>query len=149
MPPAQDSPATAADGMLRSARTEPRGCTAAEARQVFEDDHVHALLVVDGGRLLAVVQRSDLVGASPGRPAASFGRLEGRVVDPDAELEPLRRRMVACGTRRLAVVDDDRLLGLLCLKSSGEGFCTDDGVAARAAERAGDSLGSTASTTTR
>jgi hypothetical protein len=36
------------------------------------------------------------------------------------------------GRRRLAVVDaDGALLGLLCLKASGDGFCSDDGIASR------------------
>ena len=130
--------ATAADGMLRAPRTEDPECTVGQARRVFDDDHVHALLVVDGGRLLAVVERPDLAGEPPEVLAASLGRLADRTVPPDAELEPLRLRMVAAGIRRLAVVDGDRLLGLLCLKSSGTGFCTEEGVAARAAERSGD-----------
>jgi hypothetical protein len=44
--------------------------------------------------------------------------------------------MIAGGQRRRAVVDDEgRLLGLLCLKASGRGFCADADVAARARER--------------
>ena len=40
--------------------------------------------------------------------------------------------MSATSSRRLAVVDDDhRLLGLLCLKRSGSGFCSDDDVISR------------------
>ena len=50
--------------------------------------------------------------------------------------EDARRAMQASGDRRLAVVEDDgRLLGLLCLKRSGDGFCTDAGVAERRAAR--------------
>ena len=37
--------------------------------------------------------------------------------------------MITTGIRRLAVVDGDlRLLGLLCLKASRTGFCSDEGV---------------------
>jgi hypothetical protein len=37
--------------------------------------------------------------------------------------------------RRLAVVDHTgRLLGLLCLKHDGRGYCTDEGIRARATE---------------
>jgi hypothetical protein len=44
--------------------------------------------------------------------------------------------MVARGRRRLAVVDDRGLLvGLLCLKRSGRGFCSAADVAARARDR--------------
>jgi hypothetical protein len=40
--------------------------------------------------------------------------------------------MRRAGRRRLAVTSEDgRLLGLLCLKASGRGFCSDEDVAAR------------------
>lgn len=127
---------TAVDGMLRSPRIEPVDCTVAQAVEILADDHVHALLLTEGGRLVSVVEREDLDAAGREDPARAHGRLAGRTVAPATELEPLRRQMVAEGRRRLAVVDGDRLLGLLCLKSSGTGFCTDEGVAARAQERA-------------
>jgi hypothetical protein len=42
------------------------------------------------------------------------------------------------GRRRLAVTDEaGRLLGLLCLKKDGTGYCSDDGIRERAAERTG------------
>jgi len=59
--------------------------------------------------------------------------LAGRTVGPHAELDTTRQWMRSRQRRRLAVVDDDaRLLGLLCLKRSGQGFCTDAGVLERA-----------------
>ena len=86
------------------------------------------------GRLLTIVERGELAGAADDRPAIELGRLEGRTIDPAADLEEVRRRMVAGQIRRLAVVDRQmRLLGLLCLKRSGLGFCSDADVAERAA----------------
>ncbi|WP_375487413.1 HPP family protein [uncultured Jatrophihabitans sp.] len=129
--------ATVADVMVRRPRTWPAELTVAQARQVLQDDHVHAVLVVEDTRLLAVVDRSDLGDAEPVDVAGRLGRLEGRTVAPDAELEPVRLALVRSGRRRLAVVDtEQRLLGLLCLKRTGLGFCTDDDVEARAADRA-------------
>ncbi|MGW1564687.1 hypothetical protein ACWCQ1_51030 [Streptomyces sp. NPDC002144] len=44
--------------------------------------------------------------------------------------------MALDGRRRLAVTDGcGRLLGLLCLKRSGNGYCSDEGIRARADER--------------
>jgi len=44
--------------------------------------------------------------------------------------------MSRTGRRRLAVVDDGGVLvGLLCLKRTGRGFCSDLDVASRAASR--------------
>lgn len=103
---------------------------------LFADDHVHAALVVDEGRLLTVVERRDLAGVDPEAPAASLGALAGRTVSAGTPLDAVHRHMLDRGIRRLAVVDEGlRLLGLLCLKRSGTGFCSDEGVAERAVER--------------
>ncbi|MBO4238696.1 MULTISPECIES: CBS domain-containing protein [Pseudonocardia] len=123
--------------MIGHPRTCGRTTTVHQAREVFRDDHVHALLVVDRGVLLAVVERGDLAGRPAAAPVRWLGTLAGRTVDPTAPATATRDRMRAGGRRRLAVVDGHgRLLGLLCLKRSGAGFCTDEGVRARAAERA-------------
>jgi hypothetical protein len=45
--------------------------------------------------------------------------------------------MTTTGQRRTAVISaDGRLLGLLCLKARGTGFCSDGDVRARALEEA-------------
>ena len=62
-------------------------------------------------------------------------RLHARCVGPGTDLVEAWNVMRSHGRRRLAVVDrSGHLLGLLCLKRSGRGFCSDAGVAARAAE---------------
>jgi CBS domain-containing protein len=128
---------TVVDAMLRSPRTCTAATTVAEARAVLADDHVHAVLVVDEARLLAVVERADLDAAAPASLALDAGRLDGRVTRPDVDVEEVRLAMLAARHRRLAVVGaEGELLGLLCLKRSGAGFCSDDDVAARAADRA-------------
>ncbi len=128
--------ATAADALLTAPRTAAPGTTVAQARAFFADDHVHALLVVDGGRLLAVVERGDLAGAAATDPVRPLGTLTGRTVPPDADLAAVHRQLLAEGGRRLAVVDaGGALLGLLCLRRSGHGFCADADVHARAQER--------------
>lgn len=127
---------TVGDAMLRRARIHRQAATVAEVRALFTDDHVHCALIAEAGRLIAVVDRGDLGSAAGGAPAAGYGRLDGRVVRAGADLEATRRAMLRQGRRRLAVIDDDgMLLGLLCLKHSSRGFCTDSDVQARAAER--------------
>jgi len=119
--------------MVRHPKTCPPGTTVAQARHLLRDDHVHALLVVDGDHLLTVIERADLTGPPD---ACAGGTLLRRTVGPGADLDRTRVEMVATGRRRLAVVTPDlRLLGLLCLKRSRSGFCSDAGVNARAAER--------------
>ncbi len=125
---------TVADAMITSPQVFGATTTVREAHEFFADDHVHALLVVTGRTLLTVVERTDLASSPPGAPARAIGTLEGRVMSPEAALRAAWHRMVALNRRRLAVVDEDRsLLGLLCLKRSGRGFCSDAGVAERAA----------------
>lgn len=115
-----------------------------EVRRVFDSSHVHMVLLTGTGRvgerLLGTLVRDDLPPAGSGSDAPgsalAHARVEGRTVDAARASEDARRAMQAAGERRLAVVDDDgRLLGLLCLKRSGDGFCTDSGVASRRAAR--------------
>lgn len=93
------------------------------------------MLIVSGGRLLGTLTRDDLLGrADDAAPALRCARLVGRLAQPYQPLEALQDAMVRAGERRRAVVDEHgMLLGLLCLKASASGFCTDAGIAARRA----------------
>jgi CBS domain-containing protein len=125
-----------AEVMIRRPKLCGMQTTVEQARVCLEDDHVHALLVTRDGVLVAVVEREDLAGAAPEEPIWLLGRLGDRVVGVDDDLAVVSREMHECGRRRLAVVDGGgRLAGLLCRKRSGQGFCSDDGIAARAAGR--------------
>jgi CBS domain-containing protein len=123
---------TVADAALATPKLHPPGLSVAAARAAFDDGHVHAVLLVGGGVLVAVVERDDLVGAWDGEAAGPLGRLTGRTIGHHADLEATRRTMAARGRRRLAVVDSrGRLRGLLCLKRHGGGFCSTVDVSAR------------------
>jgi molybdopterin-guanine dinucleotide biosynthesis protein A len=126
-----------ADAMIRYPKCSDRAATVADMRRLLDDDHVHAALIVDRGRLLAVIERSDLgSGIADDAPAYLLGRLADRVVAATEPLKDAHRRMQAAGQRRLAVTGaDGDLLGLLCLKRSGTGFCTDQGIRDRAGQR--------------
>jgi CBS domain-containing protein len=124
------------DAMIHAPQTCGPQTTVAEAAGMFEDDHIHVLLIVEDGRLLAVIERDDLAAAPAGSRAQPFGRLHNRVVKPDVDLEVARLILARSGGRRLAVVaDDGRLLGLLCLKRTRLGFCSDADVRIRAVAR--------------
>ncbi len=117
----------------------PLSSTVGEIRDFFHDDHVHAALIVSpAGRLEAVVERDDLVdGQALDDAAAPLGRLTGRTVPPGASLAEVHRAMIATGRRRAAVTSaDGQLLGLLCLKASQTGFCSEQDVRARALGKA-------------
>ena len=90
-----------------------------------------------GWHLVAVVERDDIAKRqAPDAAAAPLGRLAGRAVAAGASLAAVQRAMKATGRRRAAVTSDDgSLLGLLCLKASRTGFCSDQDVRARAEGR--------------
>jgi CBS domain-containing protein len=128
---------TVSEGMIRHAKACPPHATVADVRRLLDDPHVHSVLIVTrGDRLVAVVERDDLTAAlAPDDPAKRFGRLTGRTITADAPLTPTREAMSKAGRRRLAVIDaHHRLLGLLCLKASGLGFCSDLDVYARSTD---------------
>lgn len=126
---------TAAEVMLTTPARHPLSATVGEIRDFFRDDHVHAALIISpAGYLKAVVERDDIAECQAlDSAAAPLGRLAGRTVPAGASLAEVRRAMTATGRRRAAVTSaDGRLLGLLCLKASRAGFCSDQDVRARA-----------------
>jgi hypothetical protein len=128
---------TAADAMLTIPARHPLAATVREIQDFFGDSHVHAALIVTpAGYLAAVVERDDIAAShSSDAAAAPLGRLAGRIVPAGANLAEVQRVMRATGRRRAAVTSDDgMLLGLLCLKASQAGFCSDQDVRARAEE---------------
>jgi CBS domain-containing protein len=125
---------TAAEAMLTIPVRHPLSATVREIWDYFQDDHVHAALIVSpAGYLEAVVERADISGDQAlDAAAAPLGRLAGRTVPAEASLADVHREMAATGRRRVAVTSaDGRLLGLLCLKASRAGFCSDQDVRAR------------------
>jgi predicted transcriptional regulator len=124
---------TVAGAMVTRPAVQRPSTTVGELRAFFDDDHLHMALLVEEGRLIGTVERSDLAEARDNEAAASaVARLRGRTVSPDEDLFGTFVAMKRAGRRRLAVVSDDTtLLGLLCLKASGRGFCSDADVASR------------------
>jgi len=139
---------TAAEVMLTAPARHPLSVTVGEIREFFRDDHIHAALIVSSaGHLQAVVERDDVAGCQPlDAAAAPLGQLAGRTVPAVANLAEVGVAMTATGRRRAAVISaDGRLLGLLCLKASRAGFCSDQDVRARArGETDGAAAGGTA-----
>jgi CBS domain-containing protein len=119
--------------MLSSPTVHPPRLSFGEVHALFRDDHLHMALLVEDGLLVAALERADLtVERRDDMPARVVGVPDGRTVGPDATLDEATEAMRRDGRRRLAVVDEEgMLLGLLCLKSNGRGFCTDRGVCSR------------------
>lgn len=110
--------------------------TIGQAEELFTDEHVHMLLLVESQQLVGTLLRTDLHDKplSPELPARPFSILSGRWVPPDRAVADLMAWMSSQRIRRLAVADETlNLKGLVCLKRTGTGFCSDADVHARAA----------------
>ena len=130
---------TVGDAMLRHPTVHPAELTVREARSAFAvSAKLRVLLLVRDHLLVSMVAREDLSGTEdPSTAVADVGTLEDRCVAAHAPLEETFDAMIRSGRRRIAVVEPDgTLLGLLCLKRSQSGFCTDKGVAAMRRSRA-------------
>ena len=116
------------EAMITCATTHRLGSSLAEIGRFFLDDHVHlALVVAPDGHLVTTINRADLaVPAADCTTAEACGTLTGRTVSPTDDLDAVTAWMMRTAQRRAAVVDDSGgLLGLLCLKKTGTGFCSD------------------------
>lgn len=136
---------TVAEVMVTTPKTMPSGTTIGDILGVFDDDHVHMVLLTEGPLLRGTIERLDVpaelwavrgtTDPALGLPALRFSSLAGRTVSPAMTASRARQLMMARGSRRSAVVDAGGVLvGLLCLKRRLTGFCSDADVAARAAE---------------
>ena len=125
---------TVAAAMVTRPAVHPLSTTVGELRRFFEDEHVHIALLVDGDdELVGTVERADLdpeLGEQT--PAWEIAALEARTIRPDAELSEALGAMSRADARRLVVTtEQSAVVGLLCLKANGQGFCSDSDVAAR------------------
>jgi hypothetical protein len=127
------------DAMVRNPKVHGPSTSIGEIRALFDDEHVHiALIVALDGRLLTTIDRRDIenAGLSDDAPARDAGTLAGRTIAPLHPLGLATDALLSSYGRRLAVVDNSgRLLGLLCLKKDGSGYCSDDSIRERAAAR--------------
>jgi CBS-domain-containing membrane protein len=123
-----------ADAMITCPVTYGPESPAEKIRVFFRDDHRHmALIVAPDGQLITTIERPDLAAATPSSaPVAKLGTLIGRTAGPADPLAAATAALLREGRRRLAVVDDSgRLLGLLCLKKDGTGYCSDEDIRER------------------
>lgn len=150
--------------MLRHPTVLPAAVTLDRVHAAFASAHVHMVVLTEhgqvGDRLVGTLLRTDLPAtllprfdegtaqpvpssvpsvvksAAGSLPAVTCARLLDRTIHADEPAMSALRNLRARGRRRAAVVDDDmRLLGLLCVKRHGRGFCSDQDVIARRSDR--------------
>jgi CBS-domain-containing membrane protein len=129
------------DVMLRHPKVLDAQATVDEARAALTDDHVHMVLLTEGSTLVGTLVRTDLPhpiqrSDQGGGPALPWSTLRDRTVPSATSADTVNKLLIERGLRRLAVIDHDgTLLGLMCLKRSRTGFCSDEDVASRAQSR--------------
>jgi CBS domain-containing protein len=91
-----------------------------EVAQVMESDDVGAVPLVEGDRLVGIVTDRDIVvraiakGKDPkGMPASEVSSRELVTVHPDDDLSDALELIARHQVRRLAVTDDERLVGVV------------------------------------
>jgi CBS-domain-containing membrane protein len=129
------------DVMLRHPKVLDAQATLDEARAALTDDHVHMVLLTEGSTLVGTLVRTDLPhpiqrSDQGSGPALPWSTLRDRTVPSATSADTVNKLLIERGLRRLAAIDHDgTLLGLMCLKRSRTGFCSDEDVASRAQSR--------------
>jgi CBS domain-containing protein len=112
--------------MLTRPKTLPADATIADLRRLFANPRVETAVVVDGPRLVGVVDRQQVdEGQSDGTPARTLVRRDRVTIGGDATVADAMARMDETGGRRLVVVADDgaTVEGLVCLSTDRTSFC--------------------------
>jgi CBS domain-containing protein len=113
---------TVAEVMLREPKTLPADVTVLDARRALERQSVKMLLLVDGSRFYgAVTEIPD--GADPSEPAIAYASESPPTATEDMPVSEALARLEQKPNGRLVVLDDQRLVGLVCLTKDGTEFC--------------------------
>jgi CBS domain-containing protein len=112
--------ATVSQAMTATPRSIESGESVVEAARLMASENVGSLPVVEGGQLVGIVTDRDLVlqvlakDLDPSKVTISEIASENPVVaKPDEPLDAALQRMAQEQIRRLPVVDDGRLVGIL------------------------------------
>ncbi len=116
----------ARDVMLKSPDTVPGDMTVAAARRFLDNPRLRMLLVADDGRLIGAVSRDRLASESDGDVTLA-GLADPAIprIGPHETVDRVLELLDSAGSERLPVVDDDRLLGLICWNRRKRHFCID------------------------
>ena len=111
---------TVRDSMTENPKTVAGSASVSEAAKLMADENVGSLPVVEGDKLVGIVTDRDLVvqvvarGQDPDSVRVSDIYSEQPVVaSPDEPLDEALKRMASEQVRRLPVVSDGRLVGIL------------------------------------
>ena len=107
------------DVMTKTVVTVESNKTVTEAAALMAENDVGNLIVMDGNTPIGIVTERDFVRrvlAKEKNPKTKISEVMStplRVIDPDAPLKEAARRMVRKRIRRLAVIKDNKLVGII------------------------------------
>ena len=108
------------DAMTPDVKTAPPSLSLTDAAKLMKQEDVGSVPVVDGERLIGMLTDRDIVvrgiadGSDPhGVTAADIASRDVVTVRPDDDLDEALRLMAQHQVRRLPVVDDGRLVGVV------------------------------------
>jgi len=114
--------------MLSRPKTLSSTATVGDVRKFFENPHVMTALLVEGDDFRGAIDRGSLPDeADTDADALDYVASATPTIAPDASVEDALEALHGLESRRLVVLDaeGDRLLGLVCLNTSGTHFCKD------------------------
>jgi CBS domain-containing protein len=107
------------DVMTKTVVTVESNKTVTEAAALMAENDVGNLIVMDGNTPIGIVTERDFVRRVLAKEKAAKTNISEvmstplRVIDPDAPLKEAARRMVRKRIRRLAVIKDNKLVGII------------------------------------
>ncbi len=107
--------------MIRDVATLPPSASVAEAFELLNEKGVRSIVVVDDGAVAGIVTDSDVVFRAAGRGALSQIKVaeimtpDPYTVAPELDMNDAIRLMGEHGFRRLPVVQDGKLVGLVSI----------------------------------
>jgi CBS domain-containing protein len=111
--------------MISRPKSLDRDALVGDARRLFENASVRVAMVVEGGRYAGELRREDVPAtAADGEPLSAYVR-QGESIRPEAPLAEALSSLERTGGDRLAVVEDERLVGLVCFSRSHGRLCVD------------------------
>jgi CBS domain-containing protein len=110
------------DVMLAEPKTVPSTATVAEVRELIESPSVQMLLIADGDRFCGALTELP-ADADDSAPALDYADTQPESLTPSATAQEAFDRTAAHPDRRVVVLDDDKLVGLVCLDETRTRFC--------------------------
>jgi CBS domain-containing protein len=110
---------TVKDIMSKNVVTVDANKTVVEAAVLMSEKDIGDLVVIDGNTPIGIVTERDFVrrilaeGKSADSKVSEVMTSPLRVIDPDATIKEAARRMVNKGIRRLPVIKDNKLVGII------------------------------------